>query len=156
MTMSSFTEIKNATFDHMLPPKADPARVGLVAAGNPNVISEAEGNEPYARKRKRGGRVKHAISGAHARHRLDRGSRRKRADGGDASAQPAQTPPPAAAPSSWLPPRFQSIGQGASVLNNGAEAVGRGVAAGLMAIDRASHQLSGTTPAYRRGGSARR
>src|ERR1700735_5315743 len=33
-------------------------RVGLVAAGNPNVLREAEGLEDYSRKRKRGGRVK--------------------------------------------------------------------------------------------------
>jgi len=29
-----------------------------------------------------------------------------------------------------------------------AQAVGRGVAAGLMAIDKASHELGGTKPAY--------
>jgi hypothetical protein len=47
-----------------LPPNAAPERVGLVAAGNPNVLREAEGLEDYSRKRKRGGRVKvGAISG---------------------------------------------------------------------------------------------
>ena len=147
----NFASTRNATFDYLLPPKADPARVGLVAAGNPNVISEAEGKENYARRRKRGGRVKHVdvISGGRARHRLDRRSRRKFADGGDADAQPAQTPP-AAAPSSWLPPRYEAIGRGAGLINQGAEAVGRGVAAGIMAINRETNGA-----AYRRGGRAR-
>ena len=50
--------------DAILPPNAAPERVGLVAAGNPNVLREAEGLEDYSRKRKRGGRVKvGAISG---------------------------------------------------------------------------------------------
>jgi hypothetical protein len=161
MTVKNFSDIKTATLDAMLPPNAAPERVGLVAAGNPDVIREAEGEEDYARKRKRVGRVKRldAMSGARARHRLDRRSRRKFASGGDAddnqSQQPAQAPPPAAAPS-WLPPRYEAIGQGASVINRGAEAIGRGVASGLMAIDKASHELVGSKPAYRRGGSARR
>ena len=84
----NFRSIKDATFDAILPPNADPERAGLIAAGNPHVIAEAHGLEPYARKRKRGGRVKHAISGAHVRHRLDRRSRRKFASGGDANALP--------------------------------------------------------------------
>jgi len=74
----NFRSIKDATFDAILPPNADPDRVGLIAAGNPDVLREAHGLEPYARKRKRGGRVKHldAMSGAHAHHRLDRAYRR--------------------------------------------------------------------------------
>jgi hypothetical protein len=71
----TFRSVKDATFDAILPPKADPNRVGLIAAGNPNVLSEAHGLEDYARKYKRGGRVKHAISGVYARHRLDRRTR---------------------------------------------------------------------------------
>jgi hypothetical protein len=71
----SFAGIRNAMFDDILPPHADPDRVGLVAAGNPDVIREAHGLEPYARKYRRGGRAKHDISGAHARHRLDRRTR---------------------------------------------------------------------------------
>jgi hypothetical protein len=64
MNHGSFASVKNATFDPILPPNADPERVGLIAAGNPDVLLEAHGLEPYSRKRKRGGRV--AISGAHA------------------------------------------------------------------------------------------
>jgi hypothetical protein len=51
-------------------------------------------------------------------------------------------------PSSWLPPRLQAIGQGAGLINQGAQAVGRGVASGLMAIDKASHEIGGPKPAY--------
>jgi hypothetical protein len=73
----NFRSIKDATFDAILPPNAAPERVGLIAAGNPGVLREAHGLEPYARKHKRGGRVKRgAISGAYVRHRLDRRSRR--------------------------------------------------------------------------------
>jgi hypothetical protein len=50
--------------------------------------------------------------------------------------------------SSWLPPRLQAVGQGAQAINQGAQAVGRGVAAGLMAIDKASHEIGGSKPAY--------
>jgi hypothetical protein len=62
--------IKDSTF--AVPPDADPKRVGLIAAGNPDVLSEAKGQESYAKRG--GGRVK--ISGAYARHRLDRQYRR--------------------------------------------------------------------------------
>jgi hypothetical protein len=48
---------------------------------------------------------------------------------------------PTTASSSWLPPKYRAIGQGA-------QAVGRSVAAGLMAIDKASHELGGSKPAY--------
>jgi hypothetical protein len=159
----NFRSVKDATFDAILPPKADSNRVGLIAAGNPDVLREAMGLADYAHpKRKRGGRVKHldAMTGARSRHRLDR--RRRRASGGSAddadSEQPAQTTAPAAPPSStsWLPPRAQAMGLGASAINRGAEAVGRGVAAGLMALDKAGHELTGSRSAYRRGGSARR
>jgi hypothetical protein len=70
-----FHSIKNAMFDSILPPNADPARVGLIAAGTPDVIAEAMSQERYARKR--GGRVKHldAIGGGRAHHRLDRRNR---------------------------------------------------------------------------------
>jgi hypothetical protein len=42
------------------------------------------------------------------------------------------------------------------LISQGAEAVGRGVAAGLIAIDTAGKELRGPKPAYRRGGTARR
>jgi hypothetical protein len=127
----NFRSIKDRTFGAIIPPNAAPERVGMTAAGNPDVLREAHGLEPYARKHKCGARVKRldVISGAHARHRLDRRSRRKFAFGGDADdadrEQPTQTTAPAAAPS-LLPPRFQAIGQGADVINRGPEAVGRG------------------------------
>jgi hypothetical protein len=59
--------------------------------------------------------------------------------------------PNASAPtavSSLLPSRYQAIARGAAVINQGAEAVGRGVAAGLRAIDKASKELGGSKPAY--------
>ncbi len=65
--------------------KADGGRIGLKAAGNPDVFKEAEGKEDYAKgdERKRGGKVKmkkemHA-EGHKAHHRMDRP---KRARGG--------------------------------------------------------------------------
>jgi hypothetical protein len=89
----NFRDIKTATVDAILPPKADPKRVGLISAGNPDVLREAAGLEDYAnpRKRRRGGRAK--IDGVRHRHRLDRPSRRKFGDGGTADAdQPAASP----------------------------------------------------------------
>jgi hypothetical protein len=85
----NFRSIKAGTLDAILPPKAAPSRVGLISAGNPDVLREAAGLEDYARKRrKRGGRVK--IDGVRPRHRLDRSSRgRKFADGGTADDRPA-------------------------------------------------------------------
>jgi len=65
-----FRSIKNATLDPILAPNADPKRVGLIAAGNPDVLAEAKGQLDYAGKRKRGGRV--PITCAHAQHRPDR------------------------------------------------------------------------------------
>jgi hypothetical protein len=64
------------------------------------------------------------------------------------NAPAAAFPVGATAFSSWLPPRYQAIGQGAGLINQGAQAVGRGVAAGLMAIDKASHEIGGPKPAY--------
>ena len=70
----NFRSIKAGTFDDTVPRSG---RVGMIAAGNPDVLREAMGLESYAGKRKRGGRVKlGAIGGAHARRRLDRRSRR--------------------------------------------------------------------------------
>ena len=59
-------------------------RVGLKAAGNPDVFKEAEGEEEYSRKR--GGKVKkhgdmHA-EGKHAKHRRDRMMHKGRKSGG--------------------------------------------------------------------------
>jgi hypothetical protein len=50
--------------------------------------------------------------------------------------------------SSWLPPRYQAIGQGAGLINQGAQAVGRGVASGLMAVNKAIDEIGGPKPAY--------
>lgn len=64
--------------------KAGGGRVGMKAAGNPDVFKEAEGEESYDKgdERKRGGKVKkkemHA-EGKKAHHRMDRP---KRARGG--------------------------------------------------------------------------
>lgn len=65
--------------------RAKGGRVGMVAAGNPDVLKEAHGEEPYAKgdERKRGGKVKkkkemHA-EGEKSKHRMDRP---KRARGG--------------------------------------------------------------------------
>jgi hypothetical protein len=68
-----FRSVKSAT---LLLPDADTRRVGLIAAGKPDVL----GLEHYARKL-RDGCVKHAVGGAFAPHRLDR------RDGGYASEQ---------------------------------------------------------------------
>jgi hypothetical protein len=97
----NFRSIKNATFDAVRPPNAAPERVGLIAAGNPDVIREARGQEDYARKRKRGGRVKFsAIDGVRPRHRLDRPTRgrRKFADGGTTDERSDQSPLTTASP----------------------------------------------------------
>jgi hypothetical protein len=137
--MKTLREIKNATrFDPILPPKADPRRVEMVSSGNPNVLSEAKGLEDYARKRrKRGGRVK--LDGVRPKHRLDRPSRRKFGDGGYAEGeQPAVSPP--------------SIGS--DVLRSSPK--GRALAAGLAGIQKIGRELTGSKPAYRRGGGARR
>jgi hypothetical protein len=59
----------------------DGGRVGLKAAGNPDVFKEAEGKESYANggERKRGGKVKKHVGapeGKKARHRHDRPGRK--------------------------------------------------------------------------------
>lgn len=56
-------------------------RVGLKAAGNPDVFKEAEGEESYAKgdERKRGGRAKKHVGapeGRKAKHRHDRPGRK--------------------------------------------------------------------------------
>jgi hypothetical protein len=144
----NFRSIKDATrFDAILPPKADPKRVGLIAAGNPNVLGEAAGLEDYARKRKRGGRVK--LDGVRPRHRLDRPSRRKFADGGSADEQSDQSAQTTA--SAGDTPR-----SGIDALMNSPKV--RAIAAGLAGIQKASQAISretGTQPPYRRGGGAR-
>jgi hypothetical protein len=43
---------------------------------------------------------------------------------------------------------FQAVARGAGMVNQAAGAVGRGVAAGLMAIDKASNEIGGSKPAY--------
>jgi hypothetical protein len=129
--------IKDASrLDPILPPKADPRRVEMVSSGNPNVISEAKGLEDYARKRKRGGRVK--VEGVKPRPRLDRPSRRKFGDGGYAEGEEPSVSPP-------------SIGSSVLKANPKARAVGTA----LTAINKAGHELTGSKAAYRRGGSAR-
>jgi hypothetical protein len=153
MNHSFFRNVKNATrFDAILPPKADPKRVGLVAAGNPNVLSEAVGEEDYARKRrKRGGRVKlGAIDGVRPRHRLDRPSRRKFADGGSADEQSDQSAQTTASPGDTPRSGIDALMQIPKI---------RAIAAGLAGIQKVNQAISketGTQPAYRRGGSARR
>lgn len=69
--------------------KAGGGRIGMKAAGNPDVFKEAEGEESYDKgdERKRGGKVKmkkemHA-EGKKANHRMDRP---KRARGGSVGA----------------------------------------------------------------------
>jgi hypothetical protein len=66
--------------------RAKGGRIGMVASGNPDVIKEAYGEEPYAEgdERKRGGKVKKKkdgmqAEGKKAHHRMDRP---KRARGG--------------------------------------------------------------------------
>jgi hypothetical protein len=55
--------------------KASGGRIGMVASGNPDVIKEAKGKEPYA---KHGGR----IEGAKAHHRPDHKPRGRKRGGG--------------------------------------------------------------------------
>jgi len=61
--------------------RAKGGRIGMVASGNPDVISEAKGKEDYAKGnlRKRGGKVGMKAEGKKAAHRMDRP---KRASGG--------------------------------------------------------------------------
>jgi hypothetical protein len=107
-------------------------------------------------KRKDGGKM-HRMAGGPVKTRLDRPSRRRKkfTGGGVADDDTPQPPTPAAAaPSStpWsLPPRAAALVQGAGRINDAATAIGRGVAAGLTAIDRET----GPRRAYRVGGRAK-
>ena len=68
--------------------KASGGRTGLVAAGNPDVLKEAEGKEDYAKgdERKHGGRAKHKraaggkviglMTGGGVKPRMDRPARK--------------------------------------------------------------------------------
>jgi hypothetical protein len=148
--MNNFRRIKDATvLDSVLPPKAAPSRVGLVSAGNPDVLREAAGLADYAnpRKRKRGGRAK--IVGVRARHRLDRPSRRKFGDGGTADAESDQsTQTTASADDAPTSRGFVDALMASPKV--------RAVGTALTAINKAGHELTGSKPAYKRGGSARR
>jgi hypothetical protein len=92
----------------------------------------------------------HHMAGAPVKTRLDRPSRgrKKFADGGPADIDTTQ---PSSA--SWLPPRAAALVQGASRINDAAASIGRGVAAGLTAINREFGE--GPKPAYRLGGRAK-
>jgi hypothetical protein len=152
MKHSFFHNVKNTTrFDAILPPKADPKRVGLVAAGNPDVLREARGEADYGRKRKRGGRVKlGTIDGVRPRHRLDRPSRRKFADGGSADEQSDQ--------SATTTSDDASTSRGfvdALMANPKVRAIAAGLA-GIQKVNQAISKETGTKPAYRRCGGARR
>jgi hypothetical protein len=87
----NFRSIKAGTFDAILPPHATPERVGMISSGNPDVLRSAADL-----KRRRGGRVK--VSGARPKHRLDRPSRRKFADGGTTDAESDQSAQTTASP----------------------------------------------------------
>jgi hypothetical protein len=148
----NFRSIKDATrFDPILPPKADPKRVAMVSAGNPDVLREARGEADYARKRKRGGRVKlGTIDGVRPRHRLDRPSRRKFADGGSADEQSDLSAQTTASPGDTPRSGIDALMQIPKI---------RAIAArlaGLQKVNQAISKETGTQPAYRRGGSARR
>jgi hypothetical protein len=162
----TFADLREAIF---APPPAKRARNGrteMKVAGNPDVFKEAEGEEDYAKgdERKKSGRAKHHRKDGGAVHRMvggpvkaraDRRSRRKFADGGAADDGATQPTAAAATPStSWLPPRAAAFAQGAGRLNDAATAIGRGVGAGLTAIDR--ELMTGIKPAYRAGGRVRK
>jgi hypothetical protein len=139
---SFFHDVRDATrFDPILPPKADPSRVGLISAGNPDVLREAAGLEDYSRKRKRGGRVK--FSGVRPKHRLDRPSRgRKFADGGSADDRPATSDD---APSSSNRGFVDALMANPKV---------RAIVKANETLNRWGSELGGSKPAYRSGGSA--
>jgi hypothetical protein len=145
MKHNNFRSIKAGTLDAILPPKAAPERVGLISAGNSNVLREAAGLESYARKRKRGGRVK--LDGVRPKHRLDRPSRRMRkfGDGGTADDRPATSDD---APSSSNRGFVDAL-----MANPKVRAIAAGLA-GIQKVDQAIGKETGTKPAYRRGGSA--
>jgi hypothetical protein len=146
--MNNFRSIKNGIFDAILPPKADPKRVRLVAAGNPDVLREASGLADYAnlRTRKRGGRVK--IDGHKPKHRADRPSRRMRkfGDGGTADDRPATSddaPNRGFVDALMANPKVRAIAAGLA-----------GIQKATPVVMRAAQGPTGVTPAYRRGGSA--
>jgi hypothetical protein len=126
----------------------------MISSGNPDVLRSAADL-----KRKRGGRVKlGAIGGVRPKHRLDRPSRRKFADGGSAdehSDQPAQaTASSDEATSStgrgfvdslMASPKLRAIRDGWV-----------GIQKYTPAVMKALQEPTGPKPAYRRGGSARR
>jgi len=69
--------------EHKKHHKSGGGRIGMVAAGNPDVITEAHSKEPYDEgdERKRGGKVKkkkHGMmpEGKMAKHRMDRPGRK--------------------------------------------------------------------------------
>jgi hypothetical protein len=147
--MNNFRSIRDGIFDAILPPKAAPSRVGLISAGNPNVLSEAAGQEDYARKRKRGGRVK--LEGVRPRHRLDRPSRRMRkfGDGGTADAESDQ--PAQATASSDHAPSSTSRGFVDALMANPKV---RAIVKANETLNRWGSELGGSKPAYRSGGRA--
>jgi hypothetical protein len=162
MKHDNFRSLKDSTLDdEPVRRRSRGGRTGMVAAGNPNVLAEAEGKEPYDKgdERKKGGRTKrkdggklHRMAGGPVKTRLDRPSRgrKKFADGGPAADDTTQATPSSA---SWLPPRAAALVQGAGGINDAAASIGRGVAAGLTAINREFGE--GPKPAYRLGGRAK-
>jgi hypothetical protein len=101
----NFRSLKNSTLDdEPVRRRSRGGRTGMVAAGNPDVLAEAEGKEPYDKgdERKRGGRIKrkdggklHRMAGGPVKARLDRPSRgrKKFADGGPADDDTTQAAP---------------------------------------------------------------
>jgi hypothetical protein len=151
MKHNNFRSIKAGTLDAILPPKAAPERVGLISAGNPNVLREAAGLESYARKRKRGGRVK--IDGVRPKHRLDRPSRRKFADGGTADDRPATSDDASSSNRGFVDalmanPKVRAIAAGLAGIQKATPVVMRAIQ------EDPTQLLGGSKPAYRRGGSA--
>jgi hypothetical protein len=89
----NFRSLKDSTYEDKPVRRDRGGRTGLVAAGNPDVLAEAEGKEPYAKgdERKKSGRTKrktggavHRMAGGPVKVRADRRSRRRLADGGPA------------------------------------------------------------------------
>jgi hypothetical protein len=156
MKHDNFRSLKDSTLDdEPVRRRARGGRTGMVAAGNPDVLAEAEGKEPYDErkrggrtKRKDGGKVLGGMHGGAVKTRLDRPSRRRKkfAEGGPAADDTASS-------TSWLPPRAAALVQGAGRINDAATSIGRGVAAGLTAINREFGE--GPKPAYRLGGRAK-
>jgi hypothetical protein len=160
MHHANFRALKNSTFEDKPVQRARGGRTGLVAAGNPDVLAEAEGKEPYAKgdehkksgraKRKTGGTV-HCMAGGPVKARGDR-RRRKFADGGDAND---------GAPDYTKSDVMKS--DVAAKAEDDATPVAdflRGTRAGYVAgvinsINRIGNKLQGTGAAYRKVGRAR-